>query len=153
MRHAYTHHGNDFDVVISADNSVPHLLTEEAILAAMQQMYSCLKPGGGCIITVRDYDSEARGKNIAKPYGVRVEGNKRYLLFQIWDFEGVYCDIAFYFIEENLQTKEIKTHVMRSRYHAVSISTLMEMMTEAGFRDVGRLDNVFYQPIIIGTKV
>ena len=50
MRRAFDHHQRQFDVVISCDNSVPHLLSDEDILAAMHQFYLCTRPGGGCII-------------------------------------------------------------------------------------------------------
>jgi SAM-dependent methyltransferase len=152
MRLAYAHHGGGFDVVVSADNSLPHLLTDEEILSALKQMYSCLKPGGGCILTVRDYDNEPRGTNIVKPYGVRIEGDKRYLLFQVWDFEGDYCNIAFFFVEEDVNSNMATTHVMRSKYYAISISTLMALMRKAGFNDVRRLDDIFYQPVLAGTR-
>lgn len=153
MREAYAHHGDGFDIVISADNSLPHLLTDDDILTASRKTHRYLKPGGGCILTVRDYDAEPRGKNIVKPYGARVEGDKRYVLFQVWDFEGSYCDIGFFFVEENSETKTVATHVMRSRYYAISIQRLMERMWEAGFKDVLQLDHVFYQPVLIGTKI
>jgi 2-polyprenyl-3-methyl-5-hydroxy-6-metoxy-1,4-benzoquinol methylase len=38
MRAAHAHHGSGFDVVISCDNSLPHLLTGEDILTALKQM-------------------------------------------------------------------------------------------------------------------
>lgn len=152
MREAYAHHGGGYDAVISADNSLPHLLTTHEIRTALQSMYACLQPGGGCLITVRDYDAEARGSGIVKPYGVRLEGGKRYLLFQVWDFEGDICDIAFFIVEENLASRDVKTHVMRSRYYAISIAVLLGLMAEVGFSEVRRLDDVFYQPVLIGSK-
>ncbi len=153
MRDAASHHRDRFDVVISADNSVPHLLKDADIRVAMQQMYACLKRGGGCIITVRDYDLEPRGVNIVKPYGARVEGDRRYVLFQVWDFEGEYCHITFFFVEEDLGTLKVRTHAMRSQYYAVSTTTLARLMSEVGFENVSRLDDVFYQPVLIGTRV
>ena len=69
--HAAQHHQRQFDVVISCDNSITHLLTDEDILLALRQMYACVRPGGGCVVTVRDYAHEARGVGIVKPYGVR----------------------------------------------------------------------------------
>jgi len=108
--------------------------------------------GGGCLITVRDYEREQRGKNIVKPYGVRIENGKRYLIFQVWDFEGDHYDLAFYFVEEDLSTQTVKTHLMRSRYYAVSIATLLELMRRAGFDNVRRIDNAFHQPVLVGTK-
>lgn len=138
--------------MISCDNSLPHLLTDEHLLLALQQMRACLSVGGGCIVTVRDYALEERGRNIVKPYGVRIEGGKRYLLFQVWDFEGDQYDIAFFIVEEDLSSGKARTHVMRSRYYAVSTDQLMGLMREAGFGNVRRLDGVFYQPLLVGTR-
>ncbi len=152
VRQAHAHHGSGFDVVISCDNSLPHLLTDHDLLLALKQMLACLSVGGGCIITVRDYEREERGQNLVKPYGVRTENGKRYLLFQVWDFEGEHYDLTFFIVEENLSTREVKTHAMRSRYYAISTGRLCDLMREAGFQDVRRIDGAFYQPVLVGTR-
>jgi len=156
MRQAHAHHGSGFDVVISCDNSLPHLLTDHDLLTAFKEMRACLREGGGCLVTVRDYEREERGKNLVKPYGTRLVDGRRYLLFQVWDFdyphEGEHYDLSFFFVEENLSTREVKTHVMRSRYYAVSTLRLIELMREAGFENVQQLDGVFYQPVLVGTR-
>lgn len=152
MRQAHAHHGTGFDIVVSCDNSLPHLLTDQELLAALKEMLACLSGGGGCLITVRDYEREERGTNLVKPYGVRTENGKRFLLFQVWDFDGEHYDLTFYFVEEDLSTREVKTHAMRSRYYAISTSRLCALMREAGFQDVRRIDDAFYQPVLIGTK-
>ena len=121
--------------------------------SALKQMAACVSIGGGCLVTVRDYESEDRGKNLVKPYGVRIEDGHRYLLFQVWDFEGEHYDLTFFFVVENLSTREVETHAMRSRYYAISTGRLCELMREAGFHDVRRLDGVFYQPVLVGTRV
>jgi hypothetical protein len=41
---------------------------------------------------------------------------------------------------------------MRAQYYAVGISTLMSLMTRAGFERVHRVDDRFYQPVIVGIK-
>jgi SAM-dependent methyltransferase len=152
MRAAHTHHGTGFDVVISCDNSLPHLLTDDEILTALSQMAACVRVGGGCIVTVRDYAREERGRNLVKPYGVRVEDGRRHLIFQVWDFEGDRYDLAFYFVEEDLATRDVQTHVMRSRYYAISTDRLCELMRQAGLTDVRRLDGVYFQPVLVGTR-
>jgi hypothetical protein len=90
---------------------LPHLLTDEEILTALQQFLACLSVGGGCVITVRDYTAEERGTHLVKPYGVRLESGLRYLLFQVWDFEGDCYELRFFFVEENLATGAVQTHV------------------------------------------
>lgn len=54
MRAAHAHHRRQFDVVISGDNSITHLLDDDELLIALRQMYECARPGGGCLLTVRD---------------------------------------------------------------------------------------------------
>ena len=153
MRQAFAHHGaRQFDVVISCDNSVPHLLTQTDISSAFDQMFACLQPGGGCLITVRDYEQEPRGTNIFKPVRVSTNERQRVIVFQIWDFDGDHYELTMFLIVEDLASGNLVTRSMRSRYYAVGISELLSMMRDAGFESVKRLDEVFYQPVLIGTK-
>ena len=152
MRQAHNQHGSEFDVVISCDNSLPHLLTDQDLLTALKEMLACLSPGGGCVISVRDYEREEHGRGLVKPYGVRDTTGFRYLLFQVWDFEGDYYDLTFYIIEENNSTQEVQTHALRSRYYAISTVKLCDLMSEAGFEEVKRIDGAYFQPILVGTK-
>ena len=152
MREAAAHHGGGFDVVLSGDNAVPHLQNDQEILLALRAMYACLRPGGGCVITVRDYDREVRGRGIVKPYGIREEHGKRYLIWQIWDFEGERYDLTMYFIEDDKASATAVARVFRHRYYAIGTSRLMALMQGAGFRTVERLDDVFFHPVLVGTR-
>lgn len=153
MRNAHACHGGGFDLVISCDNSVPHLLDDAEILRAFREMYACLRPGGGCLISVRDYDQEPRGRNLVKPYSAREENGKRYLPFQVWDFEGEhYYDFTLFLVEEDLSSHDVRTHALRSRYYAVSPNRLLQLLEEAGFQRVGRRDEGYYQPVLLGTR-
>lgn len=151
MRHAFAHHQKQFDVLISCDNSVPHLLSDSDILTAFKDFYSCLKPGGGCVITLRDYEKEEHEGVQVKPYGVRVVDDKKYVIFQTWEFEGDIYDLSMYFICDSGQ-QEAETKVFRSKYYAVSTSKIIELMKGAGFSSVKKIESEFYQPVIIGTK-
>ncbi len=152
MRAAYSGHGAGFDLVVSCDNSIPHLLTDDDLLLAFRQFHACLRPGGGCLISVRDYDNEEKGANLVKHYGVRVENSKRYMLFQVRNFHGDRYDLSFFVVEEDLRTGQVTTRVMRSKYYAVSTGRLGELMREAGFIGVTRIDDDFYQPLLVGTR-
>lgn len=152
MLQAQTHHGRQFDVVISCDNSIAHLLTDADLLQALRQIYACTRPGGGCLLTVRDYDREERGTGLVKPYGVRELGDVRYVIFQVWDFVGPLYDLAMYFVEDDRASSTLTTHVMRTRYHAIGTDRLMDLMREGGFSAVERLDGRFYQPVLVGDR-
>jgi SAM-dependent methyltransferase len=153
MREAYVHHQKQFDLVIACDNAVPHLLTDADVLQAFRQFYLCTRPGGGCLISVRDYAHEDRNGVKVKPYGLRIEEHTRYLLFQVWDFhaDGKIYDVDMYFVVDQ-GGRNCETHVMRTQYYAVEIRRLMSLMAEAGFREVQRLDDRLFQPVILGRR-
>ena len=150
MLEANAHHGGGFDVVISCDNALPHLLTDEDICTALKQMRACARPEGGCLITIRDYEHEKRGRNIFKPHGVRVEYGVRYAIFQVWDFEGDIYDLTLYVVQEDLDSKQVKAESMHSRYYAISTTRMLQLMEEAGFVQVTRVDTAGL-PVLLGT--
>jgi SAM-dependent methyltransferase len=152
MRAAHDHHRGQFDVVISGDNSITHLMNDDDLLRALRQMFACARPGGGCLLTVRDYDQEERGSGLVKPYGVREEGGKRYVIFQVWDFVEQVYDLAMYFVVDDRTSGELVTHVMRTKYNAVGTDHLLALMRQAGFTKVERLDGRFYQPALVGNR-
>jgi hypothetical protein len=86
-----------------------------------------------------------------KLYGTCEDKGITYLIFQKWDFHDAIYDLSMYFIEDD-GGPHCRTHVMRSKYYAIGTARLIELMTDAGFINVTRLDNKFFQPVIIGTK-
>ena len=151
MREIFEHYCRTFDMVMACDNSIPHLLTDAEIYKAFEQFYQSTKEGGGCIISVRDYAAEEETGVQVKPYGIRYENGIRYLIFQVWEFEGKTYELDMYFIEDS-GGANCKTQVMRSKYYAVTIEKLVELMSEAGYKEVQRVDGRYFQPVIIGTK-
>jgi len=151
MRQAAAHHREQFDLVIACDNSVPHLLTDADLLAAFRQFLACTRPGGGCLISVRDYDREERTGVQVKLYGIRDEVGSRYLVWQVWEYHGSVYDLSMYFVEDR-GAAGCTTQVMRSRYYAIGMDRLANLMTQAGFVQVERLDGRFYQPILLGRR-
>jgi 2-polyprenyl-3-methyl-5-hydroxy-6-metoxy-1,4-benzoquinol methylase len=70
-----------FDAVIAFDNSVPHLLSDADILSAFRAFYACLRPGGVCLLSVRDYERVTPGADSVHAYGVRWREGTRHLPF------------------------------------------------------------------------
>src|SRR5262249_25896118 len=133
MRRADAVPRGPFDLVIACGHAVPHLLTDEDTLTALRAMRSAPRPGGGGLVTVGDYDAEERAGTKLVPYGVREEGGRRWVVFQVWQFHVEVYDLALYLVEDG-GGPECLTRVMRSRYRAVGTGRLLELMGQAGFR-------------------
>jgi SAM-dependent methyltransferase len=151
MRAPNSRDRRDFDVVLCADNSLPHLLSDEDITGALSQFLASLKPGGLCLISVRDYAALERGGVQVKQHGVRAENGTRWILFQLWEWHGSIYDLHFYFVADDGKHPCV-THVFRSSYYAVLIEHLIRLMVSVGFEQVQRIDNVFFQPVIAGRR-
>ena len=152
MRSVNEHHRRTFDVVLACDNSVPHLLSDTEILTAFRQFHACTKPGGICLISVRDYAGvDLTEKPQFHPYGIREAGGVRYVLFQVWEPSPPLYETTFYIVEHRKDSEPV-VHSSRATYYAVPIATLTNLMEKAGFSKVRRIDDVFFQPVFIGHK-
>lgn len=152
MRHAFAHHGQrQFDVVIACDNALPHLPDDGTIAEVFSELYRCTKNGGLCLISVRDYANFPISGTEVHPYGVREYGGKRYVLLQVWDLAGKMYNTDFYLIEDDRSGRPV-TRLASTAYYVITTDRLAELMREAGFCQVQRLDDVYFQPVLIGTK-
>lgn len=90
MRTVWETYQQQFDVVIACDNAVPHLLNDDEILLVFKQFYLCAVPGGGCIITVRDYAQLERKDQITQmaPRLVHHTDSGQIVMFDLWHFDG-----------------------------------------------------------------
>ena len=151
MRTCHERYDRRFDVVLSGDNAVPHLLTDADLLSAFRSFLACTRPGGVCLITVRDYEQESRDPTQFRPFGVRDTDTGRCLVFQTWDFDGDHYDLGQYFLQER-EGRAPRVTVGRSRYYAVGIAKLIALLEEAGFHAPRRIDGRFFQPILLGRR-
>lgn len=145
-----------FRIVLSADNCIPHLMSDGDILSAFRGMFSCLEPGGGLVITVRDYANESREKVQFRPYGIRERDGKKYIAFQDWYFDNQDPDVytvSMFFVQDDGSDRP-PTSATRAKYRMISVDRLMELMKEAGFEKVEQIpeNGGFYQPVIIATR-
>jgi SAM-dependent methyltransferase len=145
-------HGSGFDVVLSADNSIPHLLSDDAIREAFGTFYRCIRPGGITILGVRDYSNEGRASPELVPYGFRSHGDDRYFVVQTRDWDGDFYDVAMYFIREARGSKPPAVVAGSSRYYAVPIERLISLLEASSFIEIQRLDGVMYRPVLVGRR-
>ncbi|HEX2077025.1 MAG TPA: class I SAM-dependent methyltransferase [Longimicrobium sp.] len=151
MRAAWEAHGREFDVVLCADNALPHLLTDDDILAALRGFLRCTAPGGACLLTLRDYDATPMQDARVHSHGMRQEDGARWVVFQVWDPRPPLYQVSMYVVEDRGDAG-VETRVTRAMYYALPVPRLVELMRRAGFADVRRLDGAFYQPLVVGRR-
>lgn len=153
MRYCSETHGSGFDVVLTADNSIPHLPGEEEIAIALQGFYKCLRKGGLVAVSLRDYlKDEERSSPQMHSYGFRYNGSDRYFVFQTRDWSDNAYDVAMYFVREATGSTPARVTAGLSRYYAISVERLMSLLEKAGFSDVQRLDGILHQPVVVGRR-
>ncbi len=141
-----------FDVVLACDNALPHLLSEEEIRRAFQECLRCIGPGGGCVISMRDYGvPPLPGAVEAQDYGDRVWSGRRCRLVQTRRWRGQFYDVAFELVT-NDETKGVVVRTPETTYCAIGIARMAVLMAEAGFTRVRRIDGCLFQPVLVGTR-
>jgi len=139
------------DVVIVCDNSLPHLATPTDIETALGECFRCARPGGGCLISMRDYKPPPPSGTVeVQPYGERFWEGRRYSLRQVWAWRGPRYDFSLEITP--VDRAGDGAAVLKSSYFAIPVAEVIERMNAVGFEGVRRVDNRFFQPVIVGTR-
>jgi glycine/sarcosine N-methyltransferase len=125
----------DFDVVISCDNAIPHLLDKQDVVRALHEMRSKLRPGGLLVVTMRDFDQAAIDRPAAAPL-VDVPGPPRQVVVRLhdWDADRPVYTVRYLVLTE--QTNGWTTIEHATRYRAIPRDELARAASAAGFVDV-----------------
>ncbi|MFF2745852.1 methyltransferase domain-containing protein [Kitasatospora sp. NPDC058048] len=142
-----------FDVVVCADNALPHLLTAEDVRAALGEMRRVLRPGGLLLVTTRPYDELRRTRPAStSPQTADYEG-RRSVLFQLWQWreDGERYDLELFRLLPD-DAGEWQVAVRRSTYWALTQDQLSAFAAEAGLSGIRweqPVDTGFFQPVLI----
>ena len=140
-----------FDVVISCDNAIPHLLTDTEIRQALGSMHAKLRPDGLLVVSIRDYD-RMLAERPATALPTFIAGPPRRLLVRFHDWleaQPVY-DLHFFVLSEQSHGWSVTAHY-QTRYRA-----LLRRELDAAARDVS-FDAIrwhepeevgFFQPVL-----
>ena len=125
-----------FDVVLSCDNSLPHLLTDNDLRLALTHMYAKLGPGGLLVIGIRDYDALSRERPQFTPPRAIDMGEDRSVLFQLWDWteDGSRYETTLFVHKRTLGAWTSRTHT--ATYRALKRDELAHFASQAGVSDI-----------------
>jgi SAM-dependent methyltransferase len=139
------------DVVLSFDNAIAHLLSDRDLSLAFSAFHRALRPGGLCVISVRDYDQVERGTDSVQTYGVRFRDGVRCLPLQAWHWiDDTRYEGTFFLVFDGAEPQVVRTTT--APLYAVSTARLLELLREAGFVECERLDDVTWQPVLVARK-
>jgi len=139
------------DVLIACDNSLPHLDTPADIAAALAEWFRVLRPGGGCLISMRDYGTlPPVGTVEVHPYGERIWDGRHYEVRQVWTWHGPRYEVALEIVPT--MGEEGAAMLVRASYLAIAPAQVMELLHIVGFERIKRIDGRFFQPVLVGSK-
>jgi len=143
-----------FDIIISCDNSLPHLLTDEELLLAAKNILSKMKSNSLFIASIRDYDQLLEDKPISIQPNIKDFEEERTISFQVWDWDENNVYTVNHFTLKGLNEK-FDTFLRTTKYRAYKRDEISKIFEEAGFTEIKWLmpnESEYYQPIIIALK-
>jgi glycine/sarcosine N-methyltransferase len=154
MRTLATAPPSRYAAVLAMDNALPHLESNEEIIAALVAMRTRLLPAGRLIISIRDYEHLLKERPSCTPPRFYGDGERRRIVFQIWDW----IDERRYRVHQYI-TRAVSqgwiTHHFEGSYRAVTTEEIAQLARRAGFHLVEILapqQSNFYQPIIVARR-
>ncbi|MEX5300600.1 class I SAM-dependent methyltransferase [Kocuria sabuli] len=153
VRDVRDHVDGTFDVVISCDNALPHLLTDEHLRRALRSVRACLRPAGLLLVSLRDYDALRMTRPDGVPISVHGDAGARHGSGQAWRWsaDAEYVDVElFTFTEDAAGSWRARSATTRCR--ALTRAALESLLQSAGFTAVEWLMpevSGYYQPIVL----
>lgn len=147
-------HGT-FDVVISCDNSLPHLLTDKDLVAGARSLNAKLVPGGLLVASIRDYDHLLADRPRSELPRVFDGPAGRRIVFQIWDWsaDGATYVVHLFIVQEAYGRWSTSHHA--TAYRPLRREELAGFLDRAGFSQVRwrmPAETGYYQPIVTARK-
>ena len=141
-----------FDIIIAMDNALPHMLSQEALRAAVQSITGQLRDGGMFVASIRDYDALLRSKPPYSPPYIHKTPKGQRVSFQTWDWEDDCYTLTQYIIDDE---ETLNTTKFICQYRATRREELTTLLHFFGCSQVQWLppeESGFYQPIVVAKK-
>jgi SAM-dependent methyltransferase len=140
-----------FDAVISCDNSLPHLLSDDDLSAALAGIHDRLAPGGLFVASIRDYDALVRDQVGGVMPGVVNVGGESRIYGQAWQWDEEMRTVRIHVFILRQQDNEWRTVVRSTTFRALRRAEMTAALTDAGFGDIVWIEpgpDGYYQPVV-----
>ena len=141
-----------FDIVIAMDNALPHMLTGDALDAAIKSIVNQIADGGMFVASIRDYDALLMNKPpYSPPYIHKTEKGQR-VSFQTWEWDGDHYRLIQYIVEDE---DALQISKFACEYRATRREEMTKLLLANGCGKVVWVfpeETGFYQPIVVAKK-
>ena len=141
-----------FDMIICMDNALPHMLSHDALAAAIASITGRMKKDGIFVASIRDYDALLEEKPpYSPPYIHKTPAGQR-VVFQTWAWQGDRYTLTQYIIDDG---DTLQAGKFVCEYRATRRRELTDLLLDAGCIRVDWKfpeETGFYQPILIAKK-
>lgn len=126
-----------FDAIVTKNNALPHLLTDDEIETTLLSFYELLRPGGVLVVGMRDFGPfmEARPRFLPG-FDHKDDSGEEFITFDIWEWDNgppVLATQNLYIVQGNGKTFDtIKRQVV---YRPLSVDEVKVVMLEVGFEE------------------
>lgn len=155
MRHLRQAASGGYGAVLAFDNALPHLDSDDEVLAALRAMRDRLCPGGQVLISLRDYGPLMARRPAAQPPALFMDNGRRRIIHQVWDWQDERRYVVHLYITRQLADDRWNTLHFTGRYRAITPAEVANLAEQVGLRQVGLLmpaDSGYYQPIVIAHR-
>ena len=140
-----------FDVVLACDNALPHLLTDDDLRLAADNIASTLRPGGLFLASIRDYDDMVQDQPVSEAPRVFEDDAGRRITFQVWDWapDGDTYQVHQFLLRHT--GNEWHTDHFETTYRALLRADLDAALHAAGLEHIRWLapdESGYYQPVV-----
>ena len=141
-----------FDMIICMDNALPHMLSHDALAAAIASITGRMKKDGIFVASIRDYDALLCSKPPYSPPYIHKTAKGQRVSFQVWTWEDEHYKLIQYIIDDGEMLRASK---FECEYRATRRAEITELLLLNGCSEVKWLfpeETEFYQPIVVAKK-
>lgn len=136
----------DFQALLCLGNSLPHLLTPQALLAGLLDFHRCLEPGGILLIQNRNFDLVLEKKDRWMEPQSQIDGEQEWIFLRSYDFDSDGL-ITFNIVTLHRKNRQPWQQAITStRLYPLKQSEIRQALQTAGFVSVQYFGNMQGEP-------